>query len=158
GARAPAGGRADPRRPAGDRRPGGARGRGLASPLWTLGARGAARGGGARARRPRLRRRGQARPGLLRRRGRRARRRSSARGARAMKPAQGADLAATALYTAGTWAWAGFPGAELFDHADARGVFGATNFALALARPFLKTPASLRHSLVQRHVMIDRLL
>lgn len=69
--------------------------------------------------------------------------------------AAGGDLSITALYTAGTWAWAGLAGAELFDHADARRVFGATNGALALARPFQRRAPSLRHSLVQRHVMID---
>jgi O-methyltransferase involved in polyketide biosynthesis len=68
------------------------------------------------------------------------------------------DLSVTALYTCGTWAWAGLPGAELFDHDDARRVFGATNAALALARPFFEKPPSLKHSLVQRHVMIDRVL
>jgi O-methyltransferase involved in polyketide biosynthesis len=68
------------------------------------------------------------------------------------------DLSVTALYTCATWAWAELPSAELFDHPDARRVFGATNAALSLARPFFASPPSLRHSLVQRHVMIDRLL
>jgi O-methyltransferase involved in polyketide biosynthesis len=70
----------------------------------------------------------------------------------------GGDLSVTALYTCGTWAWAGLPAAEIFDHPDAQRVFGVTNAALSLARPFFGKPPSLRHSLVQRHVMIDRLL
>ncbi len=68
------------------------------------------------------------------------------------------DLSVTALYTAGTWAWAGLAGADLLDHRDSRRVFGATNAALAMARPFFGKAPSLRHSLVQRHVMIDRVL
>ena len=64
------------------------------------------------------------------------------------------DLSVTALYTAGTWAWAALPGAELFAHEDAQRVFAVTNAALTL-RP--RAP-SLRHALVQRHVMIDRIL
>jgi len=64
------------------------------------------------------------------------------------------DLSVTALYTAGTWAWAALPGAELLADDDARRVFAVTNAALKL-RP--RAP-SLRHALVQRHVMIDRAL
>jgi len=72
----------------------------------------------------------------------------------------GGDLSVTALYTCGAWAWARLPGAQLLDHVDARRVFGATNAALRLARPFLagRHAPSLRHSLVQRHLMIDHLL
>jgi O-methyltransferase involved in polyketide biosynthesis len=73
----------------------------------------------------------------------------------AKRPAGGGDLSITALYTAGVWAWAGLPGAELLDHKDARRVLGTVNGALALARPFYRKPPSLKHSLVQRHVMID---
>ena len=69
-----------------------------------------------------------------------------------------ADLEPTALYTAGVWAWARLSCAELFDHADSRNVFGVVNFALSLARIVSPRAPSLRHSLVQRHVMIDRLL
>ena len=64
------------------------------------------------------------------------------------------DLSVTALYTAGTWAWAGMPGAELLADDDSRRVFAVTNAALKL-RP--RAP-SLRHALVQRHVMIDRVV
>ncbi len=67
------------------------------------------------------------------------------------------DLSVTALYTAGTWAWAGLPSAELLDHEDARRVFAATNGVIALTTFYRKLP-SLRCSLVQRHVMIDRVL
>ncbi len=69
-----------------------------------------------------------------------------------------ADLEPTALYTAGVWAWARLACAELFDHAESRNVFGVVNFALSLAGIFRLRAPSLRHSLVQRHVMIDRLL
>jgi len=74
------------------------------------------------------------------------------------KPGAKGDLSVTALYTAGTWAWAELPGAELFDHRDTRTAFAVTNAALGLGRPFRGRPSSLRHTLVQRHVMIDRLL
>ncbi len=73
-------------------------------------------------------------------------------------PAPKGDLSVTALYTCGTWAWAELPGAELFDHADAQRVFGVTNLVLACARPFFARAPSLPRSLVQRHVMMDRLL
>jgi O-methyltransferase involved in polyketide biosynthesis len=68
------------------------------------------------------------------------------------------DLSPTALYTAGVWAWARLPGAELFADRDVQRVFGATNAVLAVARLFAPRAPSLRHGLVQRHVMIDRLL
>jgi O-methyltransferase involved in polyketide biosynthesis len=68
------------------------------------------------------------------------------------------DLSPTALYTAGTWAWAGLPGAELVAHKDTKNVFGVVNVFLALVRPFYRRPPSLKHSLVQRHLMIDHLL
>jgi len=73
-------------------------------------------------------------------------------------PGKKADLSVTALYTAGTWAWAGVPGAELLDHEDSRRVFGVVNGALALGALFRRRPVSLKHSLVQRHAMIDRLV
>ena len=68
------------------------------------------------------------------------------------------DLSVTALYTAGTWAWAGLPGAELFAHDGTRNVFAVTNAALGLGNIVRRRPSSLRHTLVQRHVMIDRLV
>ena len=71
---------------------------------------------------------------------------------------RGGDLAVTALYTAGTWAWAGLACAELCDHEDSRRVFGATNAALGAARLLKPGMRSLRHALVHRHTMIDHLL
>jgi O-methyltransferase involved in polyketide biosynthesis len=68
------------------------------------------------------------------------------------------DLSATALYTAGVWAWAGMPGAELFHDRLVQRAFGTVNAVLAVASLFVRRPPSLRHSLVQRHVMIDRVL
>jgi O-methyltransferase involved in polyketide biosynthesis len=67
-------------------------------------------------------------------------------------------LAITALYTAQTWKWARLDGAELFGTWSGRDVFNATNLALAIAHLFRRDLPSLRHSLVQRHTMIDRLL
>jgi O-methyltransferase involved in polyketide biosynthesis len=67
------------------------------------------------------------------------------------------DLSVTALYTSGTWAWAGLPGADLLASPDAQRVFGATNAALGVARLFNPGLRSLRHSLVHRHTMIDHL-
>lgn len=66
------------------------------------------------------------------------------------------DLSVTALYTSGTWLWAGVPGAELLRSVDAERVFGVTNAVLWIAGWFAGGP-SLRHSLVQRHALIDHL-
>jgi O-methyltransferase involved in polyketide biosynthesis len=69
------------------------------------------------------------------------------------------DLSPTGLYTAGVWAWAGIPGSELLDHADARRALSAVTFALGAAGLFARrAPPSLRHSLVQRHVILDALV
>jgi O-methyltransferase involved in polyketide biosynthesis len=72
------------------------------------------------------------------------------------KPA--GDLSITALYTAQAWAWGKLDGAELFKSWKGRDVFNATNLALGVARLFRRDVPSLRHGLVQRHVMIDRLV
>jgi O-methyltransferase involved in polyketide biosynthesis len=69
---------------------------------------------------------------------------------------QEGDLSVTALYTAGTWAWLGLPGAELYRSVDTDRVFAVTNAVLAVVGWF-RTGPSLRHSLAQRHVMIDAL-
>lgn len=66
------------------------------------------------------------------------------------------DLSITALYTSGTWSWAGFPGAELLESTDAARVFSVTNGVVWLAGWFMTGP-SLKHSLVQRHALIDHL-
>lgn len=68
------------------------------------------------------------------------------------------DLAVTALYTAQTWMWAELDCADLFATRRSRDVFNATNLALGAARVIRRDWPSLRHGLVQRHVMIDRLL
>jgi O-methyltransferase involved in polyketide biosynthesis len=68
------------------------------------------------------------------------------------------DLSVTALYTAQTWMWAGLDGADLFATRRSRDVFNATNLALGTARIIRRDWPSLRHGLVQRHVMIDHLL
>jgi O-methyltransferase involved in polyketide biosynthesis len=68
------------------------------------------------------------------------------------------DLSVTALYTAQTWLWGELDQADLFATRRSRDVFNATNLALGAARAFRRDMPSLRHGLVQRHVMIDRLL
>lgn len=67
------------------------------------------------------------------------------------------DLTVTALYTAQTWKWGRFAEAELFATWRGRDVFNATNLTLGVARVFRRGLPSLRHSLVLRHAMIDRL-
>jgi len=66
------------------------------------------------------------------------------------------DLSITALYTSGVWAWAGLEGAELYASIDSERVFGVTEFAMGIARWFKGGP-SLKHSLVQRHFILDHL-
>lgn len=68
------------------------------------------------------------------------------------------DLSITALYTSETWRWGGLSHAHLFATREAKRVFDVTNAALAVARLVRRDFAPLRHSLVHRHVMIDRLL
>ena len=68
------------------------------------------------------------------------------------------DLSITALYTSQTWAWGGLPCAGLLATPEARVVFRVTNAALFLAGLLRRNLPSLRHSLLHRHVMIDRLL
>jgi O-methyltransferase involved in polyketide biosynthesis len=71
-------------------------------------------------------------------------------------PGPAGDLSVAALYTSGAWAWARLPGSELLASRRARAVFDGANLALALPRALRGAP-SLPCSLVQRHVMIDRL-
>lgn len=68
------------------------------------------------------------------------------------------DLSVTALYTAATWNWAGLPGADVLHTPGAQRVFGATNRVLDLLRWFVRGRPSLRHELVHRHVLIDRVV
>jgi O-methyltransferase involved in polyketide biosynthesis len=68
------------------------------------------------------------------------------------------DLSVTALYTCQTWISAGLGCAELFAMPDAKGVFDATNAALALSRKLRPELPSLRASLLARHAMIDHVL
>jgi len=68
------------------------------------------------------------------------------------------DLTVTALYTAQVWKWAGFDGGELFGTRRGRDVFNATNLSLGITRVFRRGLPLLRHSLAQRHAMIDALV
>ncbi|MDF1561879.1 MAG: hypothetical protein P1V51_02475 [Deltaproteobacteria bacterium] len=72
-------------------------------------------------------------------------------------PGQGGELGVTALYTAGVWEWAGFPGAGRLAGEDTRAVFRWVNRFLALSRLFRPGLPSLRHSLARRHAIIDHL-
>src|SRR5262249_58354192 len=63
----------------------------------------------------------------------------------------------TALYTSGAWSWGRLPGAELLASREAKAAFDGTNLVLAVTSLFASGP-SLRCSLIQRHLMIDRLL
>jgi O-methyltransferase involved in polyketide biosynthesis len=68
------------------------------------------------------------------------------------------DLSPTALYTAATWAWGGLSYAHLFASPESKAVFDATNAALAAAGLFRRDATSLRHALLHRHAMLDRLV
>ena len=69
-----------------------------------------------------------------------------------------ADLSITALYTAQTWAWAGFTYADLLATKDSKRVFDVTNAALAIARKLNPALPLLRESLVHRHAIIDHVV
>lgn len=73
------------------------------------------------------------------------------------RPRKTGDLSITALYTNATWTWAKLPGAALLASRDAKTVFDVTNLVLAVPRMLRRGP-SLPCSLVQRHLMIDRLV
>ena len=72
--------------------------------------------------------------------------------------AKNGDISITALYTSYTWHWAEFDSAQLFASKQSRDVFNATNAALGLGRLFRPKTPLLRHSLAQRHAIIDHLL
>lgn len=67
------------------------------------------------------------------------------------------DLSVTALYTAQTWAWAGFHHADRFSSEQSEGVFKVTNAALAVMRLFRWRLPRLPQGLAQRHALIDQL-
>lgn len=73
-----------------------------------------------------------------------------------IKNSQQGDLTVTALYTSMTWSWGGFRGAELLVTRDAKAVFAVTNFFLGMLKVVRWHLPSLRHSLVQRHALIDQ--
>lgn len=64
----------------------------------------------------------------------------------------------TALYTSYAWRWGGLDCAELLATPEVRVVFRVTNFVLGLVRLVRWELPSLRHSLLQRHAMIDHLV
>ena len=70
---------------------------------------------------------------------------------------QKGDLSVTALYTSGVWSWGKLPGAKLLGSFDAWLAFWITNAALWVARLFRRDLPSLRHSLLHRHLVIDKL-
>jgi len=73
-------------------------------------------------------------------------------------PVPQGSLSVTALYTAGAWAWSRRPGASLYASTATQRVFGTVNGVLAIAGWFVRGAPSLRHGLVQRHVMLDALV
>lgn len=70
-------------------------------------------------------------------------------------PVPRGDLSVTALYTCGAWAWSDRPGAALYASEASRRVFGTVEAVLRIARWFVRDAPSLRHGLVQRHLLID---
>jgi O-methyltransferase involved in polyketide biosynthesis len=74
------------------------------------------------------------------------------------KAPQKGDLSITALYTSETWTWGGLSCANLLATPEARAVFRVTNAVLFLAGLLRRGLPSLRHSLLHRHAMIDRLV
>lgn len=73
-------------------------------------------------------------------------------------PVPRGDLSVTALYTAGVWAWSDRPGAHLYASQATRRVWGVVEAVLRVARWFVRGAPSLRHGLVQRHLMLDALV
>lgn len=66
-------------------------------------------------------------------------------------------LSITALYTAHAWSWAAFPHAHLLIDHHTRTAFRLTNAIVDFARWWRPDAPSLRHSLAQRHQVIDAL-
>ncbi len=73
-------------------------------------------------------------------------------------PVPRGGLPVTALYTAGVWAWSERPGADRYASVATRRVFGTVEGVLRIAGWFVRNAPSLRHGLVQRHVMLDALV
>jgi O-methyltransferase involved in polyketide biosynthesis len=68
------------------------------------------------------------------------------------------NIAVSALYTAATWRWAGFPCAEFVTPENARPVFQLVNAFMLFYRLLNPRKFSLRHQLTHRHAAIDHLL
>lgn len=64
----------------------------------------------------------------------------------------------SALYTAATWRWGKFPGADLVTPPNARPVFRVVNAYLTLYRLLNPGWHSLKHTLLHRHAGIEHLL
>lgn len=73
-------------------------------------------------------------------------------------PVPHGDLSVTALYTAGTWAWASFPGASLYHTLATHRVFRGVNAVMALAGLLAGRRSTLRMDLVHRHAVLDALV
>jgi O-methyltransferase involved in polyketide biosynthesis len=68
------------------------------------------------------------------------------------------NIPPSALYTAATWQWARFPGAELVTPPNARPVFRVMNAYSSLYRLLNPHWHSLKHTLLHRHAGIEHLL
>jgi O-methyltransferase involved in polyketide biosynthesis len=68
------------------------------------------------------------------------------------------DIPPSALYTAATWRWGGITGAELVTPSNAAGVFRVVNAGSRVYRLLNPRWHSLKHTLLHRHIGIDRLL
>ncbi len=68
------------------------------------------------------------------------------------------NVAVSALYTAGTWRWAGFAAADVVTPQDADPVFRLVNAYMRFYRWLNPRTFSLRHQLLHRHAAIDHLL
>lgn len=68
------------------------------------------------------------------------------------------NIAVSALYTAATWRWAGFPCADFVTPENALPVFRLVNAFMLLYRLINPGKFSLRHQLAHRHGAIDHLL
>ncbi|AXI01745.1 class I SAM-dependent methyltransferase [Aquirhabdus parva] len=67
------------------------------------------------------------------------------------------NVAVSALYTAGTWQWAGLPGSDAVTPADSERVFSFVNRYMVFYTFLNPKTFSLRHQLLHRHTAIDYL-